>query len=180
MANKKLAAREKMLRTMGEFILENGLGAASLRPLAKAADTSDRMLIYHFGSKQKLLAELLEYLAHELQAQLNAALPLRPARSANKLLTEIVGLLRQEPFCRYMRLWLEIVAAASRGSEVHREVGGRIIDGFQQWLNERLPTKLDNPADTQAIIFLATEGSLVLDAIGRAELSDKGLKKILR
>src|SRR5690349_315476 len=37
------------------YVLEQGLVGLSLRPLAAALGTSDRMLIYHFGSKDALV-----------------------------------------------------------------------------------------------------------------------------
>ena len=48
---KKKPNRQALLADLAEHVLKNGLNNASLRPMAKAAGTSDRMLIYHFGSK---------------------------------------------------------------------------------------------------------------------------------
>lgn len=42
------------------YVLEHGLIGLSLRPLAAALGTSDRMVIYHFGSKERLIAEVVE------------------------------------------------------------------------------------------------------------------------
>jgi AcrR family transcriptional regulator len=42
-----------------DYVLEHGLIGLSLRPLAAALGTSDRMLIYRFGSKDSLVAEVL-------------------------------------------------------------------------------------------------------------------------
>ncbi|GLW08912.1 TetR family transcriptional regulator [Microtetraspora sp. NBRC 13810] len=42
-----------------DYVLEHGLIGLSLRPLAAALNTSDRMLIYHFGSKEGLVGEAL-------------------------------------------------------------------------------------------------------------------------
>ena len=53
-------SRETLLPLLAAYVLENGLADVSLRPLAKAAGTSDRMLLYHFGSKEELVAALLE------------------------------------------------------------------------------------------------------------------------
>ncbi|WP_328863034.1 TetR/AcrR family transcriptional regulator [Streptomyces sp. NBC_00306] len=40
-------------------MISNGLADLSLRPLAKALGTSDRMLLYYFGSKEQLVAQAL-------------------------------------------------------------------------------------------------------------------------
>lgn len=61
MANSSLnttMSKQTLLPKLAAHVLRHGLGSASLRPLAKAAGTSDRMLIYHFGSKDALVAAL--------------------------------------------------------------------------------------------------------------------------
>ena len=42
-----------------DYVLEHGLITLSLRPLAAALGTSDRMLLYHFGTKDDLVAAVL-------------------------------------------------------------------------------------------------------------------------
>ena len=42
----------------------NGLASMALRPLAEAIGTSARMLIYHFGSKEALISEILVNAEH--------------------------------------------------------------------------------------------------------------------
>jgi len=53
-----LGARERLLRRAVDHVAANGLGQLSLRQLATEIGTSHRMLIYHFGSKEGLLAEV--------------------------------------------------------------------------------------------------------------------------
>ncbi|MDX3533740.1 TetR/AcrR family transcriptional regulator [Streptomyces sp. MB09-01] len=54
-----LGKRADLLRRVREYVIGNGLADLSLRPLAKALGTSDRMLLYYFGSKDRLVAEAL-------------------------------------------------------------------------------------------------------------------------
>ncbi|MFC3960955.1 TetR/AcrR family transcriptional regulator [Nocardia jiangsuensis] len=53
------AKRETLLRDIRTYISDNGLADLSLRPLAAALGTSDRMLIHYFGTKDNLLAQAL-------------------------------------------------------------------------------------------------------------------------
>ncbi|MBM7783883.1 TetR/AcrR family transcriptional regulator [Tenggerimyces flavus] len=62
--------RESLTAQALEYVLEHGLVGLSLRPLAAALGTSDRMLIYHFGSKERLVSAVLSL----AQTQLGAAL----------------------------------------------------------------------------------------------------------
>src|SRR5215469_9352767 len=53
------AIRAKLLEEVVDYILKRGLTDLTLRPLAAALDTSPRMLLYFFGSKERLIAEAL-------------------------------------------------------------------------------------------------------------------------
>ncbi|MEU4195075.1 TetR family transcriptional regulator [Kribbella sp. NPDC026611] len=52
-------SRETLLSDAVEHFAKNGIGDASLRSIAQAVGTSHRMLIYHFGSREGLLAEVV-------------------------------------------------------------------------------------------------------------------------
>ncbi|MFG2117974.1 TetR/AcrR family transcriptional regulator [Streptomyces sp. NPDC048710] len=54
------AKRRDLLDRVRAYVMRNGLADLSLRPLAKAVGTSDRMLIYHFGTKERMIVEALE------------------------------------------------------------------------------------------------------------------------
>lgn len=63
--------REAILR----YLLKHGVTGLSLRPLAKAVGSSPRGLLYHFGSKEKLLADVIGELRqrqHSLFRQIDA------------------------------------------------------------------------------------------------------------
>ncbi len=51
--------REELVEHATDYALEHGLVGLSLRPLAAAIGTSDRMLIYHLGSKDALVVEII-------------------------------------------------------------------------------------------------------------------------
>lgn len=53
------AKRRDLLDQVREYMIRNGLSDLSLRPLARALGTSDRMLLYYFGTKERMVAEVL-------------------------------------------------------------------------------------------------------------------------
>ncbi|MEU8972310.1 TetR/AcrR family transcriptional regulator [Streptomyces monashensis] len=53
------AKRRALLDRVRAYALRNGLTDLSLRPLARALGTSDRMLLYYFGTKERMIAEAL-------------------------------------------------------------------------------------------------------------------------
>jgi AcrR family transcriptional regulator len=54
-----LESRAALLERIAAYVLEHGLAELSLRPLALAVDSSPRMLLYHFGSKEGMVAAVL-------------------------------------------------------------------------------------------------------------------------
>jgi AcrR family transcriptional regulator len=52
------------------YLTRHGVADVSLRPMAAAVGSSARLLIFHFGSKERLLAEVLD----EMQARLQRSL----------------------------------------------------------------------------------------------------------
>ncbi|MEV4201295.1 TetR/AcrR family transcriptional regulator [Micromonospora globbae] len=65
-------ARAALLDRCVAFLKENGFSELSLREIAAGAGTSHRMLIYHFGSREGLLAEVVRRVEDEQRAALAA------------------------------------------------------------------------------------------------------------
>ena len=58
--------REKAI----DYVVAHGFAALSLRPLAKALHTNARMLVYHFGSREGLMREILTGLREREDARI--------------------------------------------------------------------------------------------------------------
>jgi AcrR family transcriptional regulator len=58
-ATERREARERLLDRCVNFLQEAGFSQLSLREIAAGTGTSHRMLIYHFGSRDGLLAEVV-------------------------------------------------------------------------------------------------------------------------
>ena len=83
--------REAAIERMADHLLLEGMSAASLRPLAAAAGTSDRMLLYYFADKDELVAATLDRVAARLTAMLDAAIPAGARLIFPELLTAVWG-----------------------------------------------------------------------------------------
>lgn len=73
MSIRKDALREKL----ADYMVTRGVADLSLRPMAAAVGTSARLLIFHFGSKEQLLTEVLESMQSGLQRSLAELLSLQ-------------------------------------------------------------------------------------------------------
>lgn len=54
-----MSRREELLDAVTDHVVEHGLIGLTLRPVAAAIGTSDRMLVYYFGSRDGLVADVL-------------------------------------------------------------------------------------------------------------------------
>ena len=165
--------REAAIERMADHVLSEGLAAATLRPLAAAAGTSDRMLLYYFADKGELLTATLERIAARMMAQLDGAIPAEPRRPFPALLEQVWAAMASESLQPYMPLWLDLASGAARGLQPHREIAGDIADGFLAWVAIRLQPGAGGEPSLLAPLFLASiEGMYLLKAIGRGELAD--------
>ncbi len=168
--------REAAIERMADHVLSEGLGAATLRPLAAAAGTSDRMLLYYFADKDELLTATLDRIATRMIVQLDDAIPVEPRRPFPVLLEQVWAAMASESLQPFMPLWLDLASGAARGLQPHRDVAGEIADGFLAWVTIRLQPESDGEPSLLAPLFLVSvEGMYLLKAIGRDALSESAV-----
>lgn len=165
--------RDDAVERMADYLLAEGLGAATLRPLAAAAGTSDRMLLYYFTDRNEVLTATLHRVVERMLVQLDAAVPAGPLRPFPALLADVRAVLSLDSIKPFMHLWLDLASGAARGFQPHLQIAGAIADGFIAWVGSRLEVTSGNGRVTSAALFLACiEGLLVLEAIGRPSIAD--------
>lgn len=171
--------RQAMLRAMAAHVLEHGLSGVSLRPLAKAAGTSSRMLIYHFGNKEALVVELLEYLANAYSDALDDALPTGRAESRRACLHLIAAATRAPKLAPYLSLWWQIVGEASRGNEAYRDSARGILQKLLGWVEDFMPLGEADSAGAAKHVLTLVQGAQMLDATGCSDIADAALARAI-
>ena len=162
--------RAVALETIADHMLEKGLAPSSLRALAAAARTSDRMLLYYFADKDDIIVSALETISLRLARLLLAALPAGPALDFETALTRLAATLRSDAFRPFMRLWVELVTLAAHGEEPFRTVAGQMADGFHAWAASQLDGPDEATRRAAAARLIATvDGLVLLDLVGRPE-----------
>ncbi len=155
--------------------MEHGLADLSLRPLARAAGTSDRMLIYHFGNKDALVAALLDHIAAMFAGALDTAFPSGRATSRNECARTVLTITDRGEFAPFFRLWWDIVAGCAQGNEAYLAAAGAIMDRLLGWVEDHLPEADPDPAHGARRVLTAIEGAQMLRAVGRGEIGEAGL-----
>ena len=158
--------REQILGRLVDHVLAHGLSASSLRPLAKAAQISDRMLLYYFKDKAEIIASILDEVSARLVTRLNALTASTPLPLAT-LRANLQTLILADEMWPYMRLWVEVASLAAYGDPLLRQVGERIARGFLAWGAAQLdsPTPEQRLADAAALLVMI-EGMILLKSVG--------------
>ena len=176
MQNKPLS-RESLLPALAAHVLEHGLGGASLRPLAKAAGTSDRMLIYHFGNKEDLISELLEYIAGIYSASLDAGMGGQQAATRQEVVARILAQMRDPAMQPFLALWWEIVAGSARGVAGYKDAAEAMMGRLLEWLEQQMPEGDPDPVGGARYLLTMIEGAQMLSTVGHARTAREGLRE---
>ena len=176
----KTERRAEWAEAATDYVLENGLIELSLRPLAAELGTSDRMLLYHFGSKDELVAAVLRTSNERSTAHLRAMEPSANLHAAVHDLWEVMlipqvdrcsrlyveaaalGLLGKEPYASVVReangLWTEAMVDHVVRSGVRRPLARRavsIIDAAFMGFQLDLPLDVGTRERSRAVADLA-------------------------
>src|SRR5690348_5029564 len=103
--------KDQLLDKLIAYLARHGIADLSLRPMAAATGTSARLLIFHFGSKERLLEEVLG----EMQARLQASfVAMAQAERKGPLLREFWDWALTEPNYATLRLVYQLHMHASQ------------------------------------------------------------------
>src|SRR4051795_8815444 len=120
-------ARERLLAARMGPVAGHGVGNLSLRRLASALGTSHRMLIYHFGSREGLLIEVIRTVEAQQRAALAQMLLDEDAPPAETM-RRMWRRLADPALWPNERLFFEVYAQALQGSPHARPLLDGIVD----------------------------------------------------
>jgi AcrR family transcriptional regulator len=162
--------RDRLLAATVEHVARHGLADLSLRALADAIGTSHRMLIYHFGSKEGLLAEVVATVeAGQREILAGLAASDEPAPVAVRRFWR--GL--TDPAVReHERLFFEIVALAIQGRPGTERLRETLVEPWVEvvaadGVRRGLPPDV---ARAQARLGMAVTRGLLLDLLATEDL----------
>lgn len=156
-----------------DYVLAHGLADLSLRPLAAAIGTSPRMLLYHFGTKEGLIAEVLSAAGNRQRAMLGSwAAPDAPPA---ELLARYWAWLSSAEADPYARLFFEVYGLALQGGAFagfHKRLAADWF-GFIEGRLRQAGLAADE-ARLEATLVVATTRGLMLDLLaGRLAGEDR-------
>jgi AcrR family transcriptional regulator len=164
--------RERLLAAAIDYAAEHGLADLSLRALAAALGTSHRVLIFHFGSKEGLLVEVVR----AVEAQQRALLEQLRADPEQDLLDQLRAFwhhLTSPALWPYERLFFEVYAQGLQGKQPATRL---LEDAIQAWLTPitDLLTAQGVPvqeAQAEARLAIAVTRGLLLDLLATGDVA---------
>ena len=128
--------------------------------MAQAAGTSDRMLIYHYGSKSGVVEAALTEIAQLNIATLESLLPPDPLPPKH-LMATLAQIAETGQFNPVFAVFLELAAMALRGDDAAKAMGHRVVSHFHNWIAARIT----DPERAMALLG-SVEGWAVLTSFG--------------
>jgi AcrR family transcriptional regulator len=164
--------REELTKQIVEYLLEHGSADLSLRPLAKALGTSDRMLIYYFGTKEELLTSAMALVRQNIQSEMQSLAPeCRTIEDLQTYLRNFWQWATANKNSRYLRLVYESYGLALQRQSTY----SRYLTGANTtWLAalQRMLDKIDpaQPSTLLATTIMATVQGLLLDFLATGDM----------
>lgn len=156
--------KEKYIERISEYVLVNGISDSSLKKMAEAALTSDRMLMHYFKDKSEIMVHVLNTLNRQLICLLGGNSQLRMEFS--DCLHYINQALKEPSFGPYLNLWFEIVHLSSKGEEPYVSIGKEIGETYMEWLKTIYqPKETENYEGMTSLLYALTEGFVFLNKI---------------
>jgi AcrR family transcriptional regulator len=159
-------SRDALLTKVLAYAAHDGIADRSLREIAAGVGTSHRMLLYHFGSREGLLAAIVG----AIEAQQREAMA-RLAETAGTPRELMLGLWHQVSSTElrpFVRLFFEVFALATRGAPGT----GRLLPGLTTgWLDDAVAVaeRLGQDPDPAALrLGVAVSRGLLLDLLAGA------------
>jgi AcrR family transcriptional regulator len=163
-------SRDRLLAAAVEQVAASGIAGLSLRDLATAIGTSHRMLVYHFGSKAGLLAEVVRVVEEEQRARITAI----AATGGTTPYADVRSMWEHwsDPATqRFERLFFEMVGMALQGDPAMQPL---LDDLIEPWLEpvasiRRAAGVAPDAAAADARLALAVTRGLLLDLLATGD-----------
>ncbi len=144
-----------------DYVLSHGVTDLALRPLAKALGTNARMLVYHFGSREGLIREIVTGVREREDVRIRAWFrSSNQARTLSEFLRWYWRRMSAPQARSALRLIFELYALALRDPGRYP---GALSDPLSYWQAFAAEANVRDPHATEATLLLAITRGLLLD-----------------
>ena len=122
--------RSELLEKVASYTIAHGIAGLSLRPLAKAVGSSPRALLYHFGSKERLIVEALTERRRRQMGQIGG-IELPPDASPEDFCLTLWAMMSSDEGVATFRAFIEATSLSLHDPDLFP---GFLRDSVEQWL----------------------------------------------
>ena len=160
-----LGHRAELLAAAADHLLAHGLTTVSLRQLADTTGASSRMLVHHFGSKERLLTSALGEARRRQRAAFEDRLRARPGQPYPTVIANAWRWLGTGEARPYLRLFGELHALARQPESPYADFAQRSVLDWLPVLEDGFLADGAEPVDARrsATLTLAVIRGLLLD-----------------
>jgi AcrR family transcriptional regulator len=160
--------RNQLLEKCLTYFLRHGVANLSLRPLAAAAGTSARMVLHYFGSKEALIAEVMEQVQARLQAAFQALAANQRRAHQKNLLQDFWKNLSARSNLPALRLLFEVQILALQNPKRYRRYLARTSTTWRELIGQALPSR--QKSAVSATLYTAVVDGLLLELLSTGDL----------
>ena len=165
--------KRELVDAIIDYLLQNGFADLSLRPLAAKINTSARLLIFHFKSKEGLVEEVLEEVHARMQRSFIGAASAKPADAKETPLKRCWRWATDPKNLPYSRLMYEVHFIAVQNPQTYERYLARSSLNWIEIIASRLPDSINSAA-------IATLCGAVFDGLIIELLSTGDLRRTTR
>jgi AcrR family transcriptional regulator len=164
-----MTIRNRLLRDCLSYFLRHGVANLSLRPLAASVGTSARMLLHYFGSKEALIAEVMEQVQERLQDCFQNLLRLEKSGTKKELLSKFWKILSQKSNQPSLRLLFEVQMLAIQNPKRYRRYLNKTSSSWRRLIEQALPAR--STGAVTATLYNAVIDGLLLELLTSGDLA---------
>lgn len=159
------AKRVLLTDALADIVLEEGLDALSLRQAAARLGTSDRMLLYYFGTKAALMDDVLGCVSDRFADYLASTTTGGARMPPHNMVGHTSALMATPAAKPFVELWFEIAARSARGDTFYSSAATRIAEAWNDWIvrSVRFPAGVA-PRSAAAMMLAIVNGIALLDS----------------
>ncbi len=179
----KKSKRDVLLDKIIDQLMTSGISDLSLRELASQLDTSHRVLLYHFGSKEELISEVVQEVRHREKSHFVDSVVPNNQASTGQALTAFYDHNVSEAMRPYFHLFYEVWGIAQANPDAYEKFLDGIVSVWVDSLSEILLRAGYGYEDarTRATLVLAAMRGLQLDIFttGEKERADRAFDALV-
>ena len=164
---------------ISKFMLIHGISSCSLKKMAEAASTSDRMLMHYFKDKDEIVLLALKRISQDMFQLLDHG-P-KHEFAFEEFVPFLIQSIKNTQYKPYFDIWFELVHLASNGKEPYRAISEEIGKTYWHWiLSSSKPAANEDKERMASLLFAFIEGCVLLCKMGMHDKVDVATDVLLK